>query len=631
MVYPLNSVEKKGNVYKKKKSNQNVKKMRPALRYLILLLVSCQNPTLSTETANTKLLEQLKAYDKQSNAMMLLQQTDSILQLPEQKDSVFLMKAKYYHAKAYFHQKRNETAIPLFKELTSFFAAHKLDEYTIKTNLYLSMSYSNLNEFTAANLHGIQAKKAAFTFKDTDLIAASLESLSFLSYKNKDFEKALEYMHESEDLIRIKGDTIKLATVMNNLGILYRRMGNYERANYYEGEAYSLSESSKKDPVGLAKSHTNMGVTAADKGNLKEAETHYLEAIRINETHQFQNPVPLKNLAGVYTALKRYDLSKEFYQRAEELLLQTNDKKELSEVYNALLDIAVIQGEIDAIRQYAFDLARLSTDIVTHEESERISMLKNQEELLDENFSLENKHQSARITLFSLVTVSALLLMLLIYIIQRFRTMRLYNERNAISLELKVLRSQMNPHFIFNTLTAIQNQVLTKDTVASAHSISRFAKLIRQNFDFTAKNEISLAEDLDALENYLQTQQERYSHRFEYTIEVDEKIHKSELLIPPLLLQPFVENAIEHGFKNIDYQGLITVKVSLISPDIIQFSIQDNGMGYFPKKDDALHAIDIIKKRLRLNDAGDENTLNIRSLGKNKGTLVVFNLYTKYN
>ena len=494
----------------------------------------------------------------------------------------------------------------------------------------MSISYSYLNEFTAANLHGVQAKNAAYAIKDPDLIAATLESLSFLSYKSKDLKKALEYMHEAETYHRKKRDTMKLATVLNNLGILYRRMGNHERSKYYEEESYTLSQAAENDPVGLAKAHNNMGVSAGEKGNFQEAEINYLKAIQINESHKIDNPTPIKNLAGIYASQKKYEKSKEQYLKAEGLMLQTANKENLREVYNGLLDIAIIESEIDAIRHYAFLLSNLNNAIVEHEEVERSSMLKKQEELLLQNSTLENKHQSGKITQFTLFVVSALMLMVLIYFVQRFRTLRLFNERNAIALELKVLRSQMNPHFIFNTLTTIQNQILTKDTLASAHSISRFAKLIRQNFEFTAKNEITLAEDLDALENYLKTQQERYSNSFHYTIKVDEKIPKSKLLIPPMLLQPFVENAIEHGFKNINYPGNLMIKVSQINSDSVQFSIRDNGVGYAPKKDKALHAIDIVRKRLRLNDVGDDSALKIQSLGKNKGTLVQFNLYAKY-
>ena len=176
--------------------------------------------------------------------------------------------------------------------------------------------------------------------------------------------------------------------------------------------------------------------------------------------------------------------------------------------------------------------------------------------------------------------------------------MRYLNERNAISLELKVLRSQMNPHFIFNALTTIQNQVLSSTPIESTHSISRFAKLIRQNFDFTAKNEITLAEDLDALTNYLQTHQMRYGNKFDYVISIDENLTPTQVLIPPMLLQPFVENAIEYGFKNIIKKEVLEVTVTKLESGLIQFSIKDNGISYDPTVDESLHETNIFKKRM---------------------------------
>ena len=290
-----------------------------------------------------------------------------------------------------------------------------------------------------------------------------------------------------------------------------------------------------------------------------------------------------------------------------------------------------LENNLPKFQYYINILDELEQKITSNEAKERELMLKNREELLQQKLILESKQTNANTTKFALFMILILLLMITFYLMQRFRSIRFLHERNTMELELKVLRSQMNPHFIFNTLTSIQNQMLSNDTLATAHSISRFSKLIRQNFEFTSKNEITLSEDIDALENYLVTQQMRYNHKFSYTISLDKNIEPSKLLIPPMLLQPFVENAIEHGFKTIAYKGVIDVSIKKLTPYLIQLSIIDNGIGYTPKIDNTIHAIDIIKKRLRLNEAGEDHSFKIKNLGKNKGTQVTFNLYIKRN
>ena len=111
--------------------------------------------------------------------------------------------------------------------------------------------------------------------------------------------------------------------------------------------------------------------------------------------------------------------------------------------------------------------------------------------------------------------------------IQKNKNGKLKLKQDKLILEQKVLQSQMNPHFIFNALTSIQKTIFDNDPVKSASYISKFATLIRQNFEFVDKKEIFLSEDLDALKNYIETQQLRFDDKFNYSITIDETIDAS--------------------------------------------------------------------------------------------------------
>lgn len=117
-----------------------------------------------------------------------------------------------------------------------------------------------------------------------------------------------------------------------------------------------------------------------------------------------------------------------------------------------------------------------------------------------------------------------------------------------LSLERRLLRSQMDPHFIFNALGNIQSMILQKDTIPAVSYLNKFAKLTRQILEQSRKETISLEEEINTLKNYIELQQLRLNNSFEYNIVCDESVEDG-ILIPPLLIQPFIENAVEHGLK----------------------------------------------------------------------------------
>ncbi|MBL0133485.1 MAG: histidine kinase [Chitinophagaceae bacterium] len=136
-------------------------------------------------------------------------------------------------------------------------------------------------------------------------------------------------------------------------------------------------------------------------------------------------------------------------------------------------------------------------------------------------------------------------------------------------LEQLALKSQMNPHFIFNSLNSIQQYVMDKDVAGANKFISGFSRLIRQTLDFSSKQKIGLDEELDYLTNYLELEKTRFEGSFDYSIDVDPSISRHGYPLPPLILQPFVENSVRHGVRyRKDNNGHIQIKVS-IEQDLI--------------------------------------------------------------
>ncbi|HJP64281.1 MAG TPA: histidine kinase, partial [Mucilaginibacter sp.] len=157
--------------------------------------------------------------------------------------------------------------------------------------------------------------------------------------------------------------------------------------------------------------------------------------------------------------------------------------------------------------------------------------------------------------------------------------------------EMKALRAQLNPHFIFNSLNSIGDYIARHDKETADIYLSRFAKLMRMILENSEQENISLADDLKALELYIQLEALRLGQKLLYNIEVDDDIDPEVTLVPPMLLQPFVENSIWHGISPKNGNGLINIRVKMNS-GMVEYTVQDNGIG-------RLRSAELKKNRLK--------------------------------
>ena len=149
----------------------------------------------------------------------------------------------------------------------------------------------------------------------------------------------------------------------------------------------------------------------------------------------------------------------------------------------------------------------------------------------------------------------------------------------AINLQLKALRAQMNPHFMYNALNSIQHYITSNQSVAAAKYLAKFAKLMRQSLDYSDLEFISLEKEIEFLRDYLEINQKlRFEDSLNYKIIVDDEIEEDIMGVPTMIVQPYVENAIEHGLRTIK-KGLVKLEFYLHDENTILCIVQDNGIG----------------------------------------------------
>lgn len=155
--------------------------------------------------------------------------------------------------------------------------------------------------------------------------------------------------------------------------------------------------------------------------------------------------------------------------------------------------------------------------------------------------------------------------------------LRLKNK--ILMLEQRALQAMMNPHFVFNIMNSIQHYINTKDTNSANKILTGFAKLIRKNLEICTKSFISLDEEIGYLELYLSLEKKRFGEKFQYTIHVSNAIDKEETLIPSMILQPYIENAIWHGLMPKEEGGKLDIRIDLKGQDHLLIQIIDDGVG----------------------------------------------------
>lgn len=190
---------------------------------------------------------------------------------------------------------------------------------------------------------------------------------------------------------------------------------------------------------------------------------------------------------------------------------------------------------------------------------------------------------------------------------QRLEEQLSYQERLHQS-ELKALRSQMNPHFVHNSLNAIQYYIQRNEVEISEDYLVKFSKLIRLFFDFSRRQSISVKEELSLLENYLYIEQLRFEENLLFEIILDPKIDAEEQILPPMLIQPIVENAVNHGLFHKKGVGTIHIHFHYINEFAFKITIEDDGIGINKAKkmfsnstkNYQSHSSDVLQERIDL-------------------------------
>ena len=472
----------------------------------------------------------------------------------------------------------------------------------------LSGAALHMGDVETSQIYALKALHLAQLIEDKRIEGKAYNQLFNLHFKLKDYNKALSYIKITDSLFSKGIDTTSIISIKNNKASVYLQLKDYNKALNSYSEAMSLSQSIR-NPVLLASILNNIGYTYIDAVKYENAEKFLRGAATLNKNIKAINAAPYKGLGNLFLLKSEYDSAAVNYKKALDIYVANKNVKDEIEVRDKLIAISIL--EEDYVKALDNQIIRDSLQLkVSRLEKDRLLNFSNV------NYEVKKKeteinHQKEINTRNQWLLISTILLFVLLGIATAFYVYntKLRAANKASNLEQSLLRVQMNPHFIFNTLAAIQNITLEGNAIKSSNYIAKFSKLIRQNFDYVRKESISLDKEISMISNYIETQQLRFNNVFTYSVEIDDSIDTSRIQVPPMLLQPFLENAIEYGLKEKKEGGKLQLKIEKEAQELL-FVILDNGVGRSAKAKqeevtEDLHATTIFKERLKMRKKGE--------------------------
>jgi len=492
----------------------------------------------------------------------------------------------------YRYYSLNDKAIQTHKAALKTAERAKSIEFRVFSLNMLGVDYRKKDANRTALDYNHEALKLAESIKNPNLglrrsIAVSLNSMGNIYLLLKQYDLAIERFKSSQEIEKSIDNKLGLAINYQNIGYAYDAQGKTSEALDYFNKSLKINKAinntygkiiCKSSIANIYIKHGNpkkaleiieSNLEPAKKLNNKEYLAYEYLNLGWAQTKLTKFNSAEKNLFKGLSIAKKYDINsaKSYaYSHLSELYqLKKNYKKSLE--YYKLSDQLKSNTYNERTIQYVNDL------IIKYDSERQDNQIKNlakQNEISQLQFA-----KNRNILIIILVTLA--LLLAILYFLYRQRLHQ--KEKRILTLEQDVLRSQMNPHFIFNALNSIKHYIISNEQKNAIHYLNKFSKLVRKILESSKLKEVSLAEELETMDLYMNIENIRFSNEINYYIHVDEKLDLTAIKVPPLVLQPFLENALWHGLSSKKGEKKVILSVSKPSKNYIEINIEDNGIG----------------------------------------------------
>lgn len=456
---------------------------------------------------------------------------------------------------------------------------------------YLADYYFTLSDHDRSLEYILKEYEIAKTLNDKEYIARVNKSLGRHYADTGNLKKGLNYFKESLTAYKELGNKKQIGSVYSNIGITFLRMDEIDSAFHYNSKA-SLIFQELKYKERIAHSYAFFGWLNPD---LNKAIKYFLKALQIYQEQNNKGRIACMNnsLGTAYKNLGKLDKAELYFKKAFNISHELKRKIKIRDAsWNLYCLYKKQKNYADALKYHEIFKAVSDSllneqnikDITKRQMQHEFNLKHREQEFLQQQKEMEyqaeiDKKRIIQTNMFIIIGLLIITGLVLFYLIREKQKRQLQKSQNILNIYMQqALRLQMNPHFIFNSLHSIQSYILDNNIDLSIKYISKFADLMRIILHNSREQFISLKEEIDALQLYIELEALRFKNDFNFEIDVDYKINLLEVKIPALLLQPYVENAIRHGLSHKKNNRNLVIRISQKNNHIL-CSIEDNGIG----------------------------------------------------
>lgn len=507
--------------------------------------------------------------------------------------------ASYYRGKAEY-----EKALEYYQETYDLY--EKISEKRGQALALASMAllFGNLERYDDAENYYLRCLKIREETGDRRGMSHALMNLGVLQNDQKKYDKALNYFKLCLEIQKDLGDIVIIAGCQINMGNIYVARGEYEKA-------------------------------------LKTFEDSYASYVRLGDTVKIAYSLMYQCIT--YRNMKQYENALRVLEQGYDLIKHKKDmsldlagfQMEFYNLYKAMGNYKKALAAYELVNEYRSGIFSSETADKISELKEKYETGKKEQENINLKRNSEIQELELRQRLYLVYGTAGLALLILFISVLLIRNNRIRSEQHTMQLEQRLLRSQMNPHFIFNALTAIQSFMMKNNPAEAGRFLSAFARIMRSILENSREEYIALAKEVQWLQNYISLQELRFENGFDYRIYVDEELDLENTWIPPMLTQPFIENALEHGFRDMEEKGMLEVNFRR-QDRFLEVDVKDNGKGFGPgdSKQESPGkkslAMQITRERLELLNKGKRRKIHFRAESvQGEGTMVTFRIPLK--
>lgn len=495
-----------------------------------------------------------------------------------------------------------DLAIRYFLESIAISRSQNYTEGIIAGLHNISNIYYDKGDLKRSIDYQFEILKIAEGIKSDKDIADALTKIGSLYFKQNEYEKAMEYYNRSLPIQKRLNDKNGIATIYFNIGKLFLERKVYDKALHY----FALSKQLETKNESAATLVTT-GITYYRMKDYENAIRMYTEALPIVEESGNKEDLAevYKNLAFVWFDKNDYTKAMGFGEKSLSIAQSIHNLEASAESAGLLYRLYKLKNNPAKALQL-FELSTLLTDSLNRKENKNAALkadFKYETEkketaikaLTQEKTISDLQSQRKSVLIYSILGGIIALGLLSYFLFTRYKTKKqnelltiqleeaqktIDAEKKAAESELKALKSQMNPHFIFNALNSIQEQFMYGDKLKANEQLGNFTYLTRQILTVSGKKQIPLSTEIEILQKYLELEKMRFQNDFEYSVTFSDRIDEDYLQLPPMLIQPFVENSIKHGLLHKQGRKTLSVHFDLSGQeDFIVCTVQDNGIG----------------------------------------------------